>query len=135
MVTAAAFSFGRVGALCNDTRCPATTTMRVSIKDILPPQPHHISGYCGYVQGYKYDCGQSFGRLTHTLFEQRKRHDDRSKPVLADLYAREGDWPTADDRAAVQVNRCRRRECKYSADMVPGYGGHVPQYSFLCGKK
>lgn len=107
---------------------------RASIKDILPPQPHYISGYSGFVQGYKFDCGQSYGRLTHSLFEHRQRSDNASRPLLANLYAErpvdgQVDWK------AIEKRRCRDRECRYTSNMVPGYAGHVPQYNFQCGKK
>lgn len=109
--------------------------VRVSIKDILPPQPHYISGYSGFVQGYKFDCGQSFGRLTHTLFLNRQNYNDTSKPVLANIYEKERDWLSSENKEIIEKKRCNDRKCKYNTNMLPGYAGHVPQQSFLCGKR
>lgn len=102
-----------------------------SIKKILPPQPHYLSGYSGFVDGYKFLCGQTYGRLTHDLFLKRMIY---SKPLLTDLEEVNNEWLTPERRAVIE-HRCVGRECKYSANMLPNYGGHVPQYKFLCGYK
>lgn len=103
----------------------------LSIRQILPPQPHYLSGYSGFVPGYKFHCGQSYGRLTHDLFMDRT---DRRTLVLADLTTgvKNAEKISPDEKSAFD-QRCRTRVCKYSADMTPGYAGHVPQYEFACG--
>lgn len=105
--------------------------MGYSIKKILPPQPHYISGYTGLVPGYKFLCGQSYGRLTHELFKDR---DFERTMVLTDLTKVESDWLSAEKRAALE-DRCEFRECLYTDDIIPGYAGHVPHYVYLCGHK
>jgi len=102
-----------------------------SIVKILPPQPHYLSGYTGFVPGYKFHCGESYGRLTHNLFMNRSIE---STPILTDLTQVKNDWLTPEKEAIID-GRCDATECKYNTNMVSGYRGYIPQYKFLCGNK
>lgn len=104
-----------------------------SIKKILPPQPHYLSGYTGYVPGYKFHSGQSYGRLTHDLFlDQTIKRSDIS--VLTDLIQVNSGWLSQEEKTALE-NRCNFRKCNYGVDMASSYKGYVPQDKFLCGNK
>ncbi|XP_022174681.1 protein FAM166B [Myzus persicae] len=106
-----------------------------SFQDILTAQPHHVSGYTGFVPGYITCFGQSYGRTTHGLFFDRtvKRSN---VPVLNDLSKfYDEQFITPEERDLIN-ERCKKTQnCKYTTDILPGYGGYVPQYHFLCGKK
>lgn len=108
--------------------------IRSLMKDILPSQPYHISGYTGFVQGIKFDCGQSYGRLTNKLFTIREQANDPSKPALADIY--ETVDYGVEDKMYIEEKRCRERECVvYKMKMIPGYAGHVPMGGYRVGTK
>ncbi|XP_050529623.1 protein FAM166B isoform X2 [Daktulosphaira vitifoliae] len=104
----------------------------VSFRDILPPQPHYLSGYSGFVPGYKFQHGRSFGSLTHDLFlnPSVKRS---SMSVLTDLKTEHNSRPNIYELATI-ANRCDYRECKYNVDLKPGYDGHVPNKKEFFGK-
>lgn len=103
-----------------------------SIKKILPPQPHFLSGYTGFVAGLKFHCGHTFGGLTHALFldPKIKRSDI---PILVDLTKLQSAQRPQEEYEILE-NRCKFRECKYGHDMVPGYDGHIPQSKYEMGK-
>jgi len=106
-----------------------------SFKKILPPQPHYLSGYAGFVPGYRDFCGQSYGKLTHDLFFDNtvKRSN---VPVLSDLTNVYDDKICTIEEEDSINKRCEDNlSCKYTTDIIPGYTGYVPQYIFLCGKK
>ncbi|XP_025414662.1 protein FAM166B-like [Sipha flava] len=105
-----------------------------SIRKILPPQPHYLTGYTGFVPGLKFHCGETYGRLTNTLFlDQRIKRS--KKLVLLELGKPHEEWVSKEDKEALQ-NRCHdNKECRYTEDMVIGYTGHVPQYRFQDGHK
>lgn len=105
-----------------------------SIRKILPPQPHYLTGYTGFVPGLKFHCGESYGKLTNTLFLD-KSINRSNKPVLLDLGQAYTGLLSKEDKKALQ-DRCRDNEkCNYTENMVVGYSGHVPQYKFLNGQK
>lgn len=104
------------------------------IGKILPPQPHYLSGYAGYVPGYKFHYGQSYGKLTHGLFYD-KTIKRSNVPVLNDLTNKYDDTSYSLKEKDAINNRCKTRSCKYTTDIIPGYAGYVPQYNFLCGNK
>jgi len=106
-----------------------------SFKDILPPQPHFLTGYSGFVPGYRDSCGQSFGKLTHKIFLDKtvKRSD---VPVLSDLNRFYDDTLCSPEEEYSLNERCKNNlNCKYTTDIIPGYAGYVPQYIFLCGNR
>ncbi|CAH1714399.1 protein FAM166B [Aphis gossypii] len=105
-----------------------------SIKKILPPQPHYLSGYAGYVPGYKFYYGQSYGKLTHDLFFD-KTINRSNIPVLSDLTNVHDDTFFTPEEMDSINKRCETRSCKYTTNIIPGYAGYVPQYNFLCGNK
>ncbi|CAI6369724.1 unnamed protein product [Macrosiphum euphorbiae] len=106
-----------------------------SIKMILPPQPHYLSGYTGFVPGYKSSCGQSYGKLTHDLFFD-KTVQRSNVPVLSDLTQVYDDTVCTLEEEESINKRCEDNlRCKFTTDIMPGYAGYVPQYIFLCGNK
>jgi len=106
-----------------------------SIKKILPPQPHYLSGYTGFVPGYKSSCGQSYGKLTHDLFFD-KTVKRSNVPVLIDLTSIYDDTICTLQEEDSINKRCEDNlSCKFTTDIIPGYAGYVPQYIFLCGNK
>ncbi|XP_060856679.1 CIMIP2 protein GA14893 [Metopolophium dirhodum] len=106
-----------------------------SIKKILPPQPHYLSGYTGFVPGYKSSCGQSYGKLTHDLFFD-KTVKRSNVPVLSDLTNVYDDTICTLQEEDSINKRCEDNlSCKFTTDIIPGYAGYVPQYIFLCGNK
>lgn len=106
-----------------------------SFKNILPPQPHFLSGYGGFVPGYKSSYGQSYGKLTHNLFFD-KTVKRSNVPVLSDLNKVYDDTVCTPEEEDSINKRCENNlSCKYTTDIMPGYNGYVPQYIFLCGNK
>lgn len=103
--------------------------MPYTFRDILPPQPHYLTGYLGYVPGIKFSCGRSYGSLTHDLFMERNQN---SATLLSDLSKVDGGLITPEVKELIE-KRCYEKECLYTPDMKPGYTGHVPQANFLCG--
>jgi len=97
------------------------------IKNILPPQPHHIPGYYGFVPGQRNACGESYSRSTHTLFMERKY---TSTPILSDIYGTHNEIPSIE-----RPGGCTLKICKYTNEMNPGYAGHIPQYNFCFGHR
>lgn len=86
-----------------------------SIKLILPPQPHLMSGYAGHVPGYATQFAGSYGNITHELLKNRQI---QSKSILKTLDSNE-------DQDIVISNHVR----------CPGYTGHIPQYKFIIGSR
>jgi len=105
-----------------------------NFQDILPPQPHHLTGYTGFVPGYITACGQSYGKLTHQLFYKNSTRS--GEPVLSEIYKLHEDRIcTLEEEDSINKRCAENLNCKYTNDMMPGYAGYVPQYPFLCGKK
>jgi len=105
-----------------------------NFQDILPPQPHHLTGYTGFVPGYITACGQSYGKLTHQLFYQSSNRS--GVPVLSDINSLHDDRTcTVEEEDSLNKRCADNLNCKYTTSIIPGYAGYVPQYIYLCGKK
>lgn len=104
-----------------------------SLKNILLPQPHYLSGYGGYVPGLKFRNGRSYGRLTHSLCMD-KTIKRSNIPVLTDLNKLQNNWPIQEEKAVLE-NRHNFRKLIYGDDMASSYKGYVPQEKFLDSMK
>lgn len=95
----------------------------------MTPDPYHTPGYCGYVPQFKYRIGDTFGNITHRLLTDTKVPSS-GNPVLSDTYST---YPppakTQEDFLKSDVYSRARSwgSQKYTAQMVPGYTGYIPQ--------
>ncbi|XP_065593255.1 ciliary microtubule inner protein 2A [Cyrtonyx montezumae] len=73
------YSWHCCSVLCSSLLCRGSPRAQ---RPLLPPNPHHIPGYEGFVPQYNYQFGETYGKTTHRLLaDPRVRGSPRS--VLA----------------------------------------------------
>ncbi|XP_064616788.1 ciliary microtubule inner protein 2B-like [Liolophura sinensis] len=104
--------------------------------ELLPKNPYHTPGYGGYCPQYKYKIGDTFGRTTHCLIQDKSVACSEAtllssiKPV---------DQAVAKCKQSRDELLSRRSENwggqKFGKPLVPGYTGFVPRLRQFYGER
>ncbi|XP_037959768.1 UPF0605 protein CG18335-like [Teleopsis dalmanni] len=99
------------------------------------PDPHFIPGYTGHCPCAKEYYGKSYGAMTYDLLVNRCTYHS-PKYILTEVRAKKPVYSDPNpETLRILEEREHQRDVKYRHPILIGYGGHLPKYYTIVGKR